>query len=527
MAASECGGIVAEGRVRMARGKTLWLDCQSGIAGDMLVAALLDLAEDPEVAERAVRAALGSLPVDGFSIEVGRVSRVGISCLDFDVVLDGAHENHDHDMEYLHGADGHRHGHGRSRGHDRGHDHDPAHDPAYAHDPAHVHECGHPHGRSHVHRNLADILALIDGAAMAPAARAFARRAFGILAEAEAEAHGVPVDQVHFHEVGAVDSIADMLAAAVLVDLLGIEHAVVPVLVEGSGTVRCQHGVMPVPVPATLGICRAHGLPLAPCDVQGELVTPTGAALVAALSPSFELPARYTVSRMGLGAGKRAYTRPSILRAMLIDELPDAGRTAAGRVDRAVADSTDRHHGRRRPHLSSETNPPVSVCKLECDLDDMTGEQMAHAAERLRDAGAREVHWAPIFAKKGRPAYELRVLCAPDEAERIGETMLLETSALGVRRCVMERAVLPRRLEVRETAYGPITVKCATLPDGSERVTPEYEDCAAAARRTGAPLATVMDAARLGSGDVRLPSQPVAADQKSSAACRPRGKASS
>ena len=354
MAASECGGIEAEGRVRMARGKTLWLDCQSGIAGDMLVAALLDLAEDPEVAERAVRAALGSLPVDGFSIEVGRVSRAGISCLDFDVVLDGAHENHDHDMEYLHGADGHRHGHGRSRGHDRGHD--PAH--------VHVHECGHPHGRSHVHRNLADILALIDGAAMAPAARAFARRAFGILAEAEAEAHGVPVDQVHFHEVGAVDSIADMLAAAVLVDLLGIERAVVPVLVEGSGTVRCQHGVMPVPVPATLGICRAHGLPLAPCDVQGELVTPTGAALVAALSPSFELPARYTVSRMGLGAGKRAYTRPSILRAMLIDELPDAGRAAAGRVDRAVADSTDRHHGRRRPHLSSESNPPVSVCKL-------------------------------------------------------------------------------------------------------------------------------------------------------------------
>lgn len=442
--------------VRARRGRTLWLDCQAGVAGDMLVAALLDLAEDVEAAECAVRIALGSMPVEGFSIEIGRVSKAGISCLDFSVVLDEAHENHDHDMNYLHGCgDGRVHSHG-----------------------------GH-HGHGHVHRNLADIDGLIDGADLTPSARAFAHRAFEILAEAEAEAHGLPVDRVHFHEVGAVDSIADIVAAAVLVDLLGIDRVIAPVLVEGCGTVRCRHGVMPVPVPATLGVCRAHGLPLSRCEVEGELVTPTGAALVAALSPEFELPGRYVVSRMGIGAGKRSYARPSILRAAFIEPLDATVGTAPDPVSPRVAAAP----------LSRETRPPTSVCKLECDLDDMTPEQMAFAAERLCEAGARDVHWVPVFTKKGRPAYELQVLCAPDETVGVENVIFRETSALGVRRVLMERTVLPRRFETRETAYGPITVKVAALPDGTERVAPEYEDCAAAAVAAGVPLSDVMDAA--------------------------------
>lgn len=493
------------------RGRTLWLDCQAGVAGDMLVAALIDVAEDTEAAERAVRTALAALPVEGFSLEVERVSKAGISCLDFNVVLDEVHENHDHDMAYLHGrehacegdhdhihgqeggcshdyCDGHRHG-----GHHRhaGHAHDHAHDHAHAH--------AGDGGHHHAHRNLADILAIIEAAPLAPGAAAFARRAFGILAEAEAEAHGLPVEQVHFHEVGAVDSIADIVAAAVLVDLIGIERAIVPVLVEGRGTVRCQHGVMPVPVPATVGVCRVHGLPLAPCEVEGELVTPTGAALVAALNPEFELPERYVVTSVGLGAGKRAYERPSILRAMLIEPLsgptPASHRGCRGAAgEDALAGPLPSH---RPAPLSGETRPPATVCKLECDLDDMTPEQMAHAAERLSEAGAREVHWVPIVAKKGRPAYELQVLCAPHEVAAIEAVIFRETSTFGVRRCAMDRTVLPRRLEVRDTAFGPIAVKIAVLPDGTERATPEYEDCAAAARKAGVPLAAVMDAALL------------------------------
>ena len=318
------------------------------------------------------------------------------------------------------------------------------------------------------------------------------------LSSAEAEAHGLPVEQVHFHEVGAVDSIADIVAAAVLVDLIGIERAIVPVLVEGRGTVRCQHGVMPVPVPATVGVCRAHGLPLAPCEVEGELVTPTGAALVAALNPEFVLPERYVVSSVGLGAGKRAYERPSILRAMLIEPLsgpaPTSHRGCRGAAGEDIL--ADPLPSSRPAPLSSETQPPTAVCKLECDLDDMTPEQMAYAAERLSEAGAREVHWVPIVAKKGRPAYELQVLCEAQEAAAIEAVVFRETSTLGIRRCIMDRTVLPRRLEVRDTAFGPISVKIAVLPDGTERATPEYEDCAAAARAAGVPLTAVMDAVR-------------------------------
>lgn len=482
------------------RGRTLWLDCQAGVAGDMLVAALIDAAEDSEAAERAVRTALAALPVEGFSLEVGRVSKAGISCLDFNVVLDEAHENHDHDMAYLHGhghaCEGDRgHIHGQEGG--CGHDHCDGHH----HHGDRRHHTGHAHAgdgaHDHAHRNLADILVIIEAAPLAPGAAAFARRAFGILADAEAEAHGLPVEQVHFHEVGAVDSIADIVAAAVLVDLIGIERAIVPVLVEGRGTVRCQHGVMPVPVPATVGVCRAHGLPLAPCEVEGELVTPTGAALVAALNPEFVLPERYVVASVGLGAGKRAYERPSILRAMLIEPLSGPTPTShRGRSAAAGEDAPAELLPSSRPApLSSETQPPTAVCKLECDLDDMTPEQMAYAAVRLSEAGAREVHWVPIVAKKGRPAYELQVLCEAQEAAVIEAVVFRETSTLGIRRCIMDRTVLPRRLEVRDTAFGPISVKIAVLPDGTERATPEYEDCAAAARAAGVSLATVMDAA--------------------------------
>ncbi len=241
-------------------GKSLYLECYSGISGDMTVAALLDLGADQKVLEEVLK----SLFVQGFEIKVSRVKKSGIDACDFDVILDKEIDGHDHDMEYLHG---------------------------YVHDSAepeasHTHgAAGHSHSHHH-HRGMNEIRQIIDGAKMTDTARKTALAIFEILAKAEAKAHNVPVEEVHFHEVGAVDSIVDILSVAVCLDNLGITEVIVPVLYEGTGTIRCQHGILPVPVPAVTNIVQQCGLDLKITQVQGELVTPTGAAIVAAVRAS-------------------------------------------------------------------------------------------------------------------------------------------------------------------------------------------------------------------------------------------------
>lgn len=282
--------------------KLLYLECTSGISGDMCAAALLDAG----ASEEAVRRALESLPVEGFAVEISRVKKSGLDVCDFSVVLDAAHENHDHDMAYLHGQGGaSEHGHG--------HDHDHGH--------AHDHDHGHGAPGDHHHRGPAEIAEIIDGAAMTDGAKAIAHRMFGFVADAEARAHGVPVGEVHFHEVGAVDSIADIIAIAVAADDLAPDGVVVSDLPCGYDTVRCQHGLIPVPAPATAFIAEAAGLTLSPVDVEGELVTPTGAAAAAALRTESVLPERFSIKAIGMGAGKRAYATPGILRAMIIEPV--------------------------------------------------------------------------------------------------------------------------------------------------------------------------------------------------------------
>lgn len=293
-------------------GSLLYLECTSGISGDMCAAALLDAG----ASEQAVRRALDSLAVEGFTVEIGRVAKSGLDVCDFAVVLDAAHENHDHDMAYLHGGEG-EHSHTREHGHDHGH----AHGHPHGHDHGHDHSRSHGHAVPHHHRGLADIEAIIDGGAMTDGAKALAKRIFGLVADAEARAHGLPREAVHFHEVGAVDSIADIVAIAVAVDDLAPDGVVVTELPCGRGTVRCQHGLIPVPAPATVFIAEVCGLPLTPVPVDGELVTPTGAAVVGALRTASALPERFAVRRVGMGAGKRAYDTPGILRAMLIEPL--------------------------------------------------------------------------------------------------------------------------------------------------------------------------------------------------------------
>ncbi len=465
-------------------GKTLYLDCTCGISGDMTVAALLDLGAREEV----LRATLDSLPVEGYEVKIGRVLKAGLDCCDFDVVLEPGFENHDHDMAYLHGQDG-----GHAHGHDHLHTHPHAHD--------HARGRSHPHHHAHAHRGPADIDAIIDAGEMTPRARALAHRIVDILAHAEAKAHGVPLDEVHFHEVGAVDSVVDIVSVAVAIDDLDIDRVIVPVLKDGRGTIRCEHGVIPVPVPATLNIVEAHGLPLSVCDVEGELVTPTGAAIVAALEAEHELPARFCVKAVGLGAGKRTYERPSLVRALIIEELsgealdPTAGfQNAAGSTTPVPLGEPNPAESEPRPTIDAAMRGPI--VRLECDIDDASGEVLAYAADRLREAGAREVHWVPIFTKKGRPAWQLQVIAAIEDAERLEGIIFAETTTIGIRRWLCDRTVLERTWTTVPTPLGEVRTKVVTLPDGSLRAMPEYEDVAAIARRERLPFQTVMNAAR-------------------------------
>lgn len=319
------------------------MEASSGIAGDMFVAALLDLGADRKVLEKA----LDSIPAKGFTVEISRVQKAGIDCCDFNVILDKEHENHDHDMAYLYGPspvaeehhhgeedhDHHCHGHDGEEDHDHEH-HCHCHDGEEGHD--HEHHChchgeeghhhDHDHHHHHEHRHLADVEAVIDGTDMTEAARKLAKKIFRIVAEAESKAHNLPIEEVHFHEVGAIDSIVDIIAAAVCFESLGITDVIVPKLSEGTGSVRCQHGVLPVPVPATLNIVTACHMPLEIMEAKGEYVTPTGAAIAAALCTSHSLPASFTIVKTGLGAGKRDYKeRTNILRAILIDTGKDRG----------------------------------------------------------------------------------------------------------------------------------------------------------------------------------------------------------
>lgn len=411
--------------------KTLYLECYSGISGDMTVAALLDLGADREVLKESLK----SLPVGGFRTEITRVKKSGLDACDFSVILE--QDNHDHDMEYLHGSEKSYTGH-----------HEHSHEVNHEHHHGHTHSHEHPHE----HRGMKEITEIIQKSEMTVRAKKMAMRVFAILAQAESKAHGVPVEEVHFHEVGAVDSIVDIAAIAICMDNLDISNVIVPVLYEGTGFIRCQHGQIPVPVPAVTHIAETHKLKLKITDIQGELVTPTGAAVVAAFRTSDRLPEDFTMLKTGIGAGKRQYRCPGILRAMLIRETTDL----------QIKDI---------------------IWKLETDMDDCGGEMMGHVMNLLMANGAREVHYTPIYTKKNRPAYTLTVICKESEREKLENLIFSETTTIGIRRVEMERTILQREIQKKDTPVGTAIVKACTLPDGNIRYYPEYENVAELAER--------------------------------------------
>ncbi|MDY3251270.1 MAG: nickel pincer cofactor biosynthesis protein LarC [Candidatus Choladocola sp.] len=402
----------------------LYLECSSGISGDMTVAALLDLGADRQV----LMDALESLPLSGYSIEIKEVFKSGIRACDFHVILDAGHENHDHDMEYLHGhaAQNIRHGqdHHHSQEHDLGQDHHHSQE----------HNLGQEHSHHHDHhadaRNLNDIISIIQSGTLSDGAQELAIRIFRILAEAEASVHGTTIEKIHFHEVGAVDSIVDIVSAAVCIDNLHPDRIVVSPLTDGRGQIRCQHGLIPVPVPAVTAIAAAHSLSLKISDIDGELVTPTGAAIAAAVQSRDTLPEEFQIIKTGLGAGKRSYATTGLLRAMLL-RIPES-------------DTSD------------------TILTLETNVDDCTGEALSFTMQLLMDAGALDVFYQPIYMKKNRPACLLKVICEPQLRSRMESIIFRNTTTIGIRVQKMQRTKLKRRILAIETPWGMADVKCCT-----------------------------------------------------------------
>ena len=414
--------------------KILYLDCFSGVSGDMLLGALLDAGAPFDELEQVVE----SLGLDGVSIARERVDRAGIGATKFRVA-DGnaaperAHEHHHDHHEYGHG--GHEHAH---------HHHDHADAGA---------------ARAHHHRGLSEITAIVDRAALPAAARTRAVGLFRRLAEVEAGIHGVPVEDVHLHEVGAIDSIVDITLAVAAMERLAPDRVVASPLNVGSGTVTCEHGELPVPAPATVELLAG-----APIYAQGppvELVTPTGALLVTAYADAYGPLPPMRLERIGYGAGDRDLSpRPNVLRALVgeADEPPEA----AGAAERVVV--------------------------LECEIDDMNPQLYGVLMERLTDAGAFDVFYAPIQMKKNRPGTLVTVVAPPERREALAGLLFAESTTIGVRVTETARERLDREVVTVESPIGPVRIKVARRDGVVVNAAPEFEDCARLAAEQGLPV---------------------------------------
>ena len=380
--------------------KYLYFEGKCGISGDMTVASLLDLGASREKLDKAIE----SLHLDGFHYHIERKTSYSLAGLDFDVHV---------------------------------HHHDEPHEEHY-----HTHH-------HHEHRHLSDVYEIIERADMNENARALAKKIFLIVATAEAKAHGVELEEVHFHEVGAIDSIVDIIAAAVLLDDLAIDKVIVTGLSEGCGTIMCQHGELPVPVPAVLNIAEAHGITLQPTDNKGEMVTPTGIAIVSALNPQDKLPQSYKIIKSGIGLGKRDFGHANFLRTMIIED------TASN-----------------------------NVYAVESNIDDCSAELLGLAFEKCFEAGAYDVHYEPCYMKKNRPAYILRAIVPADKLDAVEYAILKYTTTIGLRKYAVDRTCMERTRVKVQLPFGEVEVKVSTYKD-IVRCQPEFESVKKLAKACG------------------------------------------
>lgn len=440
--------------------KTLYIECAMGAAGDMLTAALLELMPDKE----AALAKLNAMGIPGVVFEAEPSAKCGITGTHMRVLIHGeeegavpcghthAHEDHhehNHAHEYHHEHDHHVHTHAHAQEDAHCHDSD-------AHDHAHHHEHDAHH---HAHHGMAEIRSLIAELAVSETVKEKALAVYQSIAEAESRVHGAEVDQIHFHEVGSMDAVADVTAVCLLMELLAPEQVIVSPIHVGSGTVLCAHGRLPVPAPATALILE--GIPIYGGSVQGELCTPTGAALLKTFADSFGPMPPMTVAKTGYGMGTKDFAQANCLRAMLGESFTMNG---TGSKMQTVQDAEGESTGSRgAAGKDTETENPAAregrITEISCNLDDMTGEDIAFAAEHILQAGALDVFTESIYMKKGRPAVKLTVLARPEDEERLAGEIFRHTSTIGVRIHTDRRYELARRSEQRKTPLGMIEVK--------------------------------------------------------------------
>ena len=419
--------------------KTLYIECNMGAAGDMLMAALSELLPDPE----AFIARMNALGLPGVRFERQKTEKCGIIGTHIAVTVNGEDE-HSHDVAGTgnrNGGHGHSHDHGQHHGH--------LHDDADANNPQlheHVHE--HEHEYHHHHASLHDICAIIEALDLPEAVKADSKAVYGRIAEAESKVHGRPVDHIHFHEVGTLDAVADVVGVCALMHEIAPEQVLVSPVHVGSGQVRCAHGVLPVPAPATALLLE--GVPVYGGAIRGELCTPTGAALLVHFASDFgDMPAM-TLEAVGYGMGTKDFPWANCVRALL-------GQTREA---------------------------PDSAVELRCNLDDMTGEAIGYAAQCLRQAGALDVWTQAIQMKKDRPGTLLCCLCPPEREGEFASLMLKHTTTIGVRCQKLRRYTLKREAVTLDTPYGPVRAK-RSHGFGVDRVKPEFDDLAEIAERQG------------------------------------------
>ncbi len=471
--------------------RMIYLDCGMGAAGDMLMAALLELC--PEKKEEFL-GKMNGLGLPGVKVEVEPAVKCGITGTHMNVTVFGEEEEsedvHDHGHahthsheacepiaadglhSHVHSHDGHDHHHGDQCAHSHDvHDHNHGDQAAHSHDghdhhhedhDAHSHDHHHGdhvhshegHGHSHHHHHhstMAGIASIIDGLDIPAPVKEDMKAVYALIAEAESHAHGMPVDQIHFHEVGTMDAVADIAGVCLLFHELGADQIIASPVHVGSGHVHCAHGILPVPAPATAHILQ--GIPVYSTQVQGELCTPTGAALLKHFVKEFREMPVMTTSKIGYGMGKKDFERANCVRAFLGD--------------------------------TAETGDEIA--ELSCNLDDMTAEAIGFAEEALFEAGALEVYTIPVGMKKSRPGILLTCMCRREDEEKVVELLFRHTTTLGVREHISRRFTLKRREETVETAYGPVRKKISQ-GHGVTRAKLEYEDLAAIAKKTGRPL---------------------------------------
>ena len=425
----------------------IYVDAFSGASGDMLLGALIDAG----LPQAGLAECLARLPLEGYRIEVRREKRLGLMATRAEVVLADAEHAHDHDHEH-----GHEHAHGH------------AHEHEHQHEPGHAHSHPHPHKKAHAHgpaRRLPDIEKIIAGAGLPGRAAEWAAAVFRRLAQAEAKVHGSSPEEVHFHEVGAVDSIVDIVGVCAGLAMLGAERLISSPLPMGSGYVNSAHGRFPVPAPAVVELLQ--GRPTRACDETGELTTPTGAAILVTLAESFGPMPAMTIDAVGYGAGARQGERtPNVVRVVLGRPCDEAG---------AEADA---------------------VWLLEANLDDATGETLGATTKSLFAAGALDVWLTPVTMKKGRPGVVLACLAEDAALAALEGTIFAETTTFGVRRSRVVRTKLAREHVEVQTPFGPVRVKVGRRGGRIVTALPEYDDCLRLAEQKGAAFRDVYEAAR-------------------------------